>query len=217
MSLEQNYKKIQSEIKALGGKDWLAVSKKHASEKIRKIYSLGHRKFGENYVQELLEKVDDLKDLEIEWHYIGGLQTNKVGKIVGKVELIHSVDREKLLNAIDRVAGEKGLSQKILLQLSFSQKEGRWGAGQDEILSLAKAAKDKKHVKVCGLMCIPPQEGDTRDYFIACREQFECLKTLFSKDYRVLSMGMSADYQLAIEEGSTLPRIGSTLFGPRAS
>jgi PLP dependent protein len=201
----------------------VAVSKIKPAADILELYNLGHRDFGENYVQELEEKAAALPK-DIKWHYIGHLQTNKVKFIAPFVQLIHGVDSLKLLKEINKQAARNGRVIECLLQVHIAQEETKFGLDENELSTLLREL-DKEplpNVRVAGLMGMASFTED----LITVREEFRNLKRLFDKQdllttnhspFTTLSMGMSADYRIAIEEGSTMVRIGSLLFGERTS
>ncbi len=200
----------------------VAVSKTHPVSHIMQAYQAGQRDFGENRVQELLGKMEEMPD-DIRWHLIGHLQRNKVKPVVGRVALIHSVDSLRLLQAIDREAQRKGVVQDILLQVHVAQEESKFGLSSEELDGLLADVKVNTYggVRVCGLMGMATFTEDTeqiRREFRRTRELFDRVRAgaVFPPEqFRHLSMGMSGDYSLAIEEGSTMVRVGSTIFGHR--
>lgn len=201
----------------------IAVSKKQSCEKIRQAVHLGLRDFGENYFQEVKQKSQELSDLqdEIRWHFIGRLQKNKISGLVGLVDCIHSVDSSEALRKIDRVASERGLCQKVLLQIRLGEEDSKGGFDWQKLLQEWSELGELKSVSVCGLMTLPPL-GDTpeesRVYFRELANQLKQLRTLADLDRHPLtelSMGTSFDYTVALEEGATMIRVGTALFGER--
>jgi pyridoxal phosphate enzyme (YggS family) len=196
----------------------LAVSKLQPVEKIRLLYSQGQRKFGENYVQEALEKQDQLKDLaDIEWHLIGRLQKNKAKFVVGHFALIHSVDSLELAQTLNRKASEAGLIQKVLLQLNLAEEASKGGLSLENLESLLPELEKLSSLQIRGLMTMPPLFDDpeeARPYF---RQLAQLRIKLVSRlpDLLELSMGTSSDYLVAAQEGATLVRLGTMLFGDR--
>ncbi|HQX95972.1 MAG TPA: YggS family pyridoxal phosphate-dependent enzyme [Chitinophagaceae bacterium] len=192
----------------------VAVSKTKSVSAIQELYNLGHRDFGENYVQELVDK-EALLPKDINWHFIGHLQTNKVKLIAPFVQLIHGVDSLKLLKEINKQAEKNNRVIDCLLQVHIAQEETKFGLNEEELQSLVKelAKLEMKNVRVCGLMGMASFTTDIQKV----RKEFEYLKELFDSvpNFEILSMGMSSDYKTAIEEGSTMVRIGSLLFGER--
>lgn len=208
---------IQNKAKAPNAK-LVAVSKLQNVEAIRAVAEQGQAIFAENYVQEALPKLEKLKDLGIEWHFIGRLQKNKVKQVVGAFDLIHSVDSLDLAETINRIAGEKGLSQRVLLQLNLASEESKGGFSRVEFSAKIEELKEFEHLQVEGLMTMPPLFDDperSRPYFQELRE----LQKKFSKDFPLLyelSMGTSSDFEIALEEGATMVRLGTLVFGDRA-
>jgi len=195
----------------------LAVSKLQAAEKIRELWSQGQVRFAENYVQEALEKQEQLRDLKIEWHFIGRLQKNKVKLVVGNFELIHSVDSFELAKAINEAAQKLGKRQKILIQLNLAQEQSKGGLPSEELPEVLNQIKALNNIQVIGLMTMPPlfeNAEDSRPYFIQLRSLLEQQKINFPS-LQILSMGTSSDFRVAAESGSTLVRLGTILFGER--
>ncbi len=197
----------------------VAVSKTKPVADILELYELGQRDFAENYVQELLEKASQLPG-DIRWHFIGHLQTNKVKLIVPFVQLIQGVDSLKLLKEIDKQGMAVGKQINCLLQVHIAREETKFGLNEEELDEVMKNLKDFTGVKVTGLMGM----ASFTENLILVREEFKKLKNLFDKQVQLqttnhklqtLSMGMSSDYKIAVEEGSTMVRIGSLLFGNR--
>lgn len=194
----------------------VAVSKTKPLEDIVELYDLGHRDFGENYVQELIDKASQLPK-DIRWHFIGHLQTNKVKLIAPFVQLIHGVDSLKLLQEINKQAARAGRVQDCLLQMHIAREETKFGLDETELNSLISQYDDLPVVRICGLMGMASFTTDMG----SVRQEFKNLKSIFDRlttnDSRltILSMGMSSDYRIAVEEGSNMVRIGSLLFGER--
>lgn len=191
----------------------LAVSKKQPLEKIKSMIELGQWEFGENYVQEFLEKKELLKDKNIKWHLIGPLQSNKVSKIVGEASLIHSVDSFKLAKIISEKAQEKGIAQDILLQINVSNEASKSGMDIDQSDVFFEQTSSLSHIQIRGLMTMPPFTDNSEN----SRKYFKFLKKL-SEKYKLkeLSMGTTQDFEVAIQEGATIIRVGEALFGPRS-
>lgn len=197
----------------------VAVSKTHPAHEVKQVYDLGIRDFGENRVQELLEKYEELPK-DIRWHMIGHLQTNKVKYIVPFVHMIHSVDSLKLCKEIEKEAAKINRVIPILLEINISNEESKYGLSKTDIEPLLAEITELKHIKVEGLMTVAPFTDDSdivRAVFRELREVFLDIKDkkLDNIDMNVLSMGMSNDYICAIEEGSNCIRVGSSLFGIR--
>jgi len=210
----------------------VAVSKTKSVEEILELYNVGQRDFGENYVQELTEKYQQLPK-DIHWHFIGHLQSNKVKLITPFVHLIHSIDSEKLLKEINKEAKKKERIIDCLLQVHIAKEETKFGLDENELqqiiqaLNLANNTNEEKSFKNISIKGLMGMASFTEDKKIV-RQEFHSLKTLFDQftihhspltthhsPFTILSMGMSADYKIAIEEGSNMVRIGSLLFGER--
>jgi pyridoxal phosphate enzyme (YggS family) len=209
---------------AAKGVTLVAVSKKKPVSDIQELYTLGQRHFGENYVQELIEKQTQLP-ADIHWHYIGHLQSNKVKDIAPFVYLIHAVDSFKLLVEINKQAFKNNRTIDVLLQMHIADEETKFGLDEKEILVLLdyyEAQKnDLKNIRICGLMGMSTNTEDQQQVRLEFARLHNFLIHLkdtvfFNKPYfSICSMGMSADYSLAIQEGSNMVRIGSLLFGKR--
>lgn len=196
----------------------VAVSKTKPVEDILEAYDIGIRNFGENKVQELVDKYEKLPK-DVKWHLIGALQTNKVKYIVGKVSLIHSLSSIKLLEKIELEYGKKNITADVLIQINIGRESSKSGILEEELDQLIEAVEKCKNVKVKGIMVIIPKGNDeeNRYYF---RKTYDIFKTLKNSNYKnitmeILSMGMTHDYKIAIEEGSNLIRIGTGIFGAR--
>ncbi len=216
MSIEENIKTIEKTITE--NVTLIAVSKTKPIEEIQKVYDIGIRDFGENKVQELIDKYDKLPK-DIKWHLIGHLQRNKVKYIVGKVHLIHSLDSVRLLNEIEKHYAVEGLVAETLIQINIGREENKTGVFLDKLEELLSACEISNNVKVKGLMAIIPKgdESSCRNYFNEMRNIFEDLKKKEFKNIRmdILSMGMTGDYETAMEAGSNMIRIGEGVFGKR--
>ena len=206
--IKDNINSILSELK---NSKLIAVSKTKPVEDIMEAYEEGIRDFGENHVQEILEKIDKLPS-DIRWHMIGHLQTNKVKDIVDKVYLIHSVDTVKLAKEIDKQAKKREILVNILLELNIASEESKYGFKVDELDAAIKEIMLLDNVCIKGLMCVAPYTPTPEDN----RKYFRLMKELKDKyNLEILSMGMSNDYKEADEEGSTYVRIGTKIFGER--
>jgi pyridoxal phosphate enzyme (YggS family) len=200
----------------------IAVSKTHPAERVMELYQLGQRRFGENRVQELTAKYEALPK-DIEWHLIGHLQTNKVKYIAPFVACIQSVDSLKLLEEIDRQAAKHDRVIDCLLQFHIAEEETKFGLDEAEADALLQSAEFQamQHVRITGVMGM----ATFSDNPMQVRREFQHLKRIFEdlkkrffaaqESFREISMGMSGDYQLAVEEGSTMVRVGTLLFGAR--
>lgn len=195
----------------------LAVSKGQPISKIRELYALGQRAFGENYLQEAEQKINSCSDLlDIEWHYIGPLQRNKTRHVANLFHWVHSVDRPLL---IERLATQREAhlpALNILLQFNVDNEQQKSGAEPSQLNSLIQTISTYNNIRMRGIMGIPQQQSSTgvRDSFNALYRIFQDAQKLIS-DSDTLSMGMSNDWQLAVQEGATMLRIGTALFGPR--
>ena len=196
----------------------IAVSKLHPVEAIRAAFGFGQRVFGENYVQEALSKQDAITDLDIEWHCIGHVQTNKAKDVTGRFALIHTVDNLKFAETLDRRLPEGKDAQRVLIQVNIGNEPQKAGVDEHELPALAEAVMALPRIKVCGLMCLPPffDDGEAaRPYFARLRELRDDLETRLGVRLPELSMGMSGDCVQAVEEGATFVRVGTDIFGPR--
>ncbi len=196
----------------------IAVSKLHPAEAVDAAAACGQMDFAENKVQELLSKQPLVKS-DVRWHLIGHLQTNKVKSVIGKVCLIHSVDSMHLAQEIDKRAAQAGITAEILLQVNVAHEESKFGLTVEEARQLApQIAAELKNVKIRGLMEIAPYSEDpeeVRQYFRQLRLLFAELKVGPLPDIDIMSMGMSHDFEIAIEEGATHIRVGTAIFGER--
>ncbi len=200
----------------------VAVSKTKSVEDIMEAYKAGHRLFGENRVQELLSKYEHVPD-DLQWHMIGHLQRNKVKYIVPFINLIESVDSVKLLVAINKEAEKAGRIIDCLLQFHIAKEETKFGFSMEEALEMIESGMlgELKNVNIRGVMGMATFTGDmelVRSEFVFLRSVYEELKERFfsgKNDFKEISMGMSGDYKVAVEEGSTIVRIGTSIFGAR--
>ena len=216
---KDNYFAISEEVRAHNA-ILVAVSKTKSVEAIRELYNLGHRDFAENYVQELLQKQPQLPP-DINWHFIGHLQTNKVRIIAPFIHLIHSVDSFKLLNEINKQGLKLNKVIDVLLQVHIAKEETKFGFDKQELIKFIEQLKlnPVPNVSIRGLMgmaSLTPDMNEIRKELAGLHSVFEDLKTSETlTSFTLLSMGMSSDYKIALEEGSTMIRIGSLLFGER--
>lgn len=224
--LIENYDRVLSNVNAAKERSkynqnvlLVAVSKTKPASDIEELYNHGVRDFGENKVQELCEKYEVLPK-DINWHLIGHLQTNKIKYIVDKVKLIHSVDSVHLASAIEKEAAKKNVVVDILVQVNVAEEETKFGLNLEEVTEIVTEISKMPHIRIKGLMTIAPFVENAEDN----REVFEKLKKLSVDIERknidnvcmqTLSMGMSGDYEVAIEEGATIVRVGSNIFGAR--
>jgi len=197
--------------------DLVAVSKTHPAEAVCEAMEAGQRIFGENRVQEFLAKVP-LVPASAEWHFIGHLQKNKIRKILPMAAMIHGVDSLELAQGIDRIAGELGLRPRVLLEVNLGGEDSKFGFQAAALHSQIASILALPHLQVEGLMTVPPPTPDpelVRPYFAHLRELRDTLAVELATTLPVLSMGMSGDFEVAIEEGATLVRVGTALFGGR--
>lgn len=196
----------------------IAVSKNIPFEQIKKAYELGQKDFGENHAQQLRDKRPLAKNLEIRWHFIGALQSNKVKYVVGHVAYIHSVDSIRLMKIIDQKAANMDTVQKVLLEVNVSGEASKHGFVEEDLEMVLLASKDLRNVSVEGLMTMAPFVDDPeriRWVFSRLRLLRERLSEVYPKLIH-LSMGMSGDFEVAVEEGATMVRVGSAIFGERS-
>lgn len=216
MSIEENYLGIKKEIPE--GVTLVVVSKTHPVEAIQRIYDLGHRDFGENKVQEMVEKAE-LLPKDIRWHMIGHVQSNKIRQMANFVHLIHGIDKAKRLKEVQKRAKNAGRVQDVLLQVKIADEDTKFGMTLQEakeVLNAENVAK-MQNVNIVGLMGMATFTEDreqVREEFQALKKLYDELKTEFPQ-IQHLSMGMTADYQIALEEGSNMLRVGSAIFGAR--
>ena len=215
MSIQENYHKIKAQIPE--NVELVAVSKFHPIEKIKEVYDCGQKVFGENKVQELLTKVNELP-ADIQWHLIGHLQTNKVKYIAPFIDTIQSVDSEKLLLEINKEAVKNNRKIKVLLQVKIAEEETKYGLEISEAKEIFSNYLEHKYpnIEILGLMgmaTFTDNKNQVKSEFLVLKSLFDELSTF--KKLETLSMGMSDDFSLAIECGSTSVRIGSAIFGVR--
>ena len=229
--ISQNLKNINiriSEACARAGRQreevtLIAVSKMNPAEAVAAASECGQYVFGENRVQELRAKQEEVAGLcpdKLEWHLIGHLQTNKVKDVVGKVRLIHSVDSIKLAEAIDRESAKQGIISDILLEMNVSGEESKFGITEEDIFKIIDQATVLEHVKIQGLMTVAPFTEDPETNRIYFKKMKDLSVDISSKNIdnismNVLSMGMTGDFEVAIEEGATHIRVGTGIFGAR--
>ena len=197
----------------------IAVSKTKPAEMLKEAYDLGVRVFGENKVQELTEKYDLLPD-DIRWHMIGHLQTNKVKYLIGKTELIHSVDSLKLAKVIEKESEKKECITDILVEVNVAEEESKFGLKMEEVIPFIENAAQFPHINVRGLMTIAPfveNPEKNRTIFADLHKLYVDIKekNIDNGTVSILSMGMTNDYEVAIEEGATMVRVGTGIFGAR--
>lgn len=227
-SIEQNYSRIKRIIADKAeecGRDpddirIIAVSKTQSVQAVENAVKAGVEILGENYIQEAVQKIEALENRPVSWHFIGHLQSNKAKYAVPAFDLIHTVDRSKLAKELDRQAEKINKVQDVLIQVNIGEESSKSGALKENVTSLAKEIGQMNHLSLKGLMCMPPFFDDpekARPYFRELAELKERINNaripgLFLTE---LSMGMSGDYEVAIEEGATMVRIGTSIFGKR--
>ena len=214
MSIEQQISNIKNEI--LNKADLIAVSKTRTIQEIKQAYNSGQLKFGENRVQEIVDKQSKLPD-NIEWHMIGHLQKNKVKYIAGFIKLIHSLDRISLAKEIDRQAKKEDRIIDCLIQIKISKEDSKFGLKIEDFTDFYQNMETFKNLNIIGLMGMATLTSDIK----VIGEEFKMIKRIYDNvasidpKFRVLSIGMSDDYNIAIENGSTMIRVGSKIFGKR--
>lgn len=207
-SIAENVARLRAAIPA--GVTLVAVSKTQPAASIREAYAAGQRDFGENYAQEWREKADALSDLaDLRWHFIGALQTNKVKYLAGRVHAIHTLDRIELAQEISKRFLAKAAVARLFLEVNVGGESSKAGCPPEEAPALAEAVRVLQGVELVGLMAIPPPDQDPRPHFRLLRALRDRLAL------RELSMGMSADWPIAVEEGATVIRVGTAIFGER--
>ena len=225
--LKENLQKVEERIAAAcmrAGRrredvTLIAVSKTKPVDMLREAYDLGIRVFGENKVQELTEKYDRLPE-DIRWHMIGHLQTNKVKYIVGKTELIHSVDSLKLAEMIEKESQKHGCVTDILVEVNVAEEESKFGLRMEEVIPFIEKIVQYPHINVRGLMTIAPfveNPEENRTIFADLHKLYVDIKekNIDNGTVSILSMGMTNDYEVAVEEGATMVRVGTGIFGAR--
>ncbi|MDO4564893.1 MAG: YggS family pyridoxal phosphate-dependent enzyme [Clostridia bacterium] len=226
MSIRENIERINSEIGeacARSGRkteevSLIAVCKYVDEQRISEAFECGLKKVGENRAQELSEKLIFYKQNVCDIHFIGQLQGNKIKYVCGNADCIQSVDRLSLAEAIDRFAQKLGIRQDVLIQVNIGREEQKGGVDGEELDGFLSRASEFRFLRICGLMCVPPAlYGESvRPYFQRMRELFERMKAAHpGLPLTELSMGMSHDYPVAIEEGATMVRVGTAIFGAR--
>jgi len=204
--------------RAPGDVTLVAVSKLHPASDIRDLAGTGQTEFGENYVQEALAKQEALAGLDVNWHFIGGLQSNKAKYVAGKFALVHSVDSSKLAQALHKKAVSLGTVQDILIQVNIAGETQKSGIMVEKLPEMAEAVQGMEGLRLVGLMTMPPFFDDpehARPVFARLRELRDGLQTRLGTSLPHLSMGMTGDFVPAVQEGATLVRIGTRIFGTR--
>jgi pyridoxal phosphate enzyme (YggS family) len=225
-SIAENLERVRERIAQAAAKsgrsvddvDLVAISKTHAAEKVRDAIEAGQTLFGESRVQEARIKIPDLPS-STRWHFVGHLQKNKIRHALLFFELIHSVDSLALGEDINRIAEEDGLHPRVLLEVNVAGEGSKFGFDPEKLRAELESLLALPRLSILGLMCIPPIADEaeaSRKYFVALRELRDRVQTEFHVDLAQLSMGMTQDYAVAVEEGATLVRVGTAIFGERS-
>jgi PLP dependent protein len=224
-STAENLERVQSQIAQAATKagriveeiELVAITKMHPAEKVREAYEAGQRLFGESRVQEARAKIPELPSA-IRWHFVGHLQKNKIRHALPLFELFHSVDSLALGQEMNRIAEDEGLHPRVLLEVNVAGEGSKFGFQPDKLREGMESLLALPRLSILGLMCIPPlaEEAETsRKYFVQLRELRDRFQTEFHVDLAQLSMGMTQDFAVAVEEGATLVRVGTAIFGER--
>ncbi|TLD69152.1 YggS family pyridoxal phosphate-dependent enzyme [Phragmitibacter flavus] len=225
MYIHENLKEVQLKIAEAAMKshrlgeevELLVVSKTFDADRVREVVEAGQRLFGENRVQEMLAKVPLLPD-SLRWHLIGHLQSNKVRKVLPVVEALHGIDSVAIARDVQRIAGELGLFPKVYLEVNVAGEASKFGFTPEGVEAELEELLELDRIELVGLMCVPPvgrEAEDSRRYFVKLRELRDRLELRGGVKLPGLSMGMSGDYAVAVEEGATVVRVGSAIFGRR--
>lgn len=226
LSIAENLKSVRAQIakaakksgRSIDDVDLVAISKTHDAEKVREAIEAGQSLFGESRVQEARGKIPELPS-NIRWHYVGHLQKNKIRHSLPLFELIHSVDSLALAQDTNRIAEEEGLHPRVLLEVNVAGEGSKFGFAPEKLRQEMESLLSLPRLSILGLMTIPPiaEEAEaSRRYFVELRELRDQLQTEFKVDLAQLSMGMTQDYGVAVEEGATLVRVGTAIFGERS-
>lgn len=224
-SIAENLERVHERIEQAATKsgrsvddiELIAISKTHAAEKVREAYAAGQTLFGESRVQEARAKIPELP-ANLRWHFVGHLQKNKIRYALPLFEMIHSVDSLALAEDINRIAEEEGMHPRVLLEVNVAGEGSKFGFKPEKLREQMEALLALPRLSILGLMTIPPLAKDaeaSRKYFVALRELRDRLQTSFRVDLAQLSMGMTNDFAIAVEEGATLVRVGTAIFGER--
>jgi PLP dependent protein len=225
-SIAENLERVREQIARAAAKagrtlddvDLVAISKTHDAEKVREAIEAGQHLFGESKVQEARAKIPELPS-NLRWHFVGHLQKNKIRHALPLFELIHSVDSLALAQDMNRIAEEDGLHPRALLEVNVAGEGSKFGFQPEKLRAEMESLLALSRLSILGLMCIPPiaEEAEaSRKYFVALRELRDRVQTEFHVDLAQLSMGMTQDYAVAVEEGATLVRVGTAIFGERS-
>ena len=225
-SIGENLQRVREQIATAAAKsgrsvdevELVAITKTHPAEKVREAVEAGQTLFGESRVQEARAKIPELSS-NLRWHFVGHLQKNKVRQALPLFEMIHSVDSLGLAQDVNRIAEEKGLYPRVLLEVNVAGEGSKFGFAPDDLREQMEALLGLPRVSIEGLMCIPPlalESQDSRKFFVQVRELRDSLEKEFNMKLPQLSMGMTQDFPIGIEEGATLVRVGTAIFGERS-
>jgi PLP dependent protein len=215
--IAQKLQQLRQRLQAYPKATLIAVSKTQAAERLREAFAAGQRAFGENYVQEAIAKQQELADLNLDWHFIGPLQSNKAELVAQKFAWLHSLDRAKLIPILAKARSPQLPPLNVLIQINIDDEASKSGCAPADLMELAVSAQSQAQLRLRGLMCIPradANEAELRASFKAMHALFEMLRTQFPS-VDTLSMGMSGDFEIALQEGATMIRVGSAIFGAR--
>jgi len=225
-SIAENLERVREQIASAAAKsgrsaddiELVAITKTHPAEKVRNAIGAGQILFGESRVQEARAKIPEVPS-NIRWHFVGHLQKNKVRQALPLFEMIHSVDSLALAEDINRIAEEEGLYPRVLLEVNVAGEGSKFGFASDQLREQMEALLTLARISIEGLMCIPPlavESEDSRKFFVQVRELRDSLEKEFSLKLPQLSMGMTQDFAIGIDEGATLVRVGTAIFGGRS-
>ena len=225
-SILDNLERVREQIAQAAAKaardvkdiELVAIAKTHPAEKVREAVERGQTLFGESRVQEARAKIPELSS-NIRWHFVGHLQKNKVRQALPLFEMIHSVDSFALAQDINRIAEEEGLYPRVLLEMNVAGEGSKFGFAPDDLRAQMEALLALPRLSIEGLMCIPPlavESEDSRKFFVQVRELRDSLEKEFNMKLPQLSMGMTQDFPIGIQEGATLVRVGTAIFGERS-
>ena len=225
-SIAENLARVRDQIKSAAASagrsaddiDLVAITKTHPAEKVREAVEAGQTLFGESRVQEARAKLPELPS-NIRWHFVGHLQKNKIRHALPLFEMIHSIDSLALAQDVNRIAEEEGLHSRVLLEVNVAGEGSKFGFSPDQLREQMEELLDMARLSIEGLMCIPPlavEPEDSRKFFVQVRELRDSIEKEFNMKLPELSMGMTQDFAIGIEEGATLVRVGTAIFGERS-
>lgn len=225
-SIAENLERVRGQItqaaekagRTAGDIELVAITKTHPPEKVREAIEAGHTLFGESRVQEARAKIPELSS-NLRWHFVGHLQKNKIRHALSLFELFHSVDSLALAQEMNRIAADEGMRPRVLLEVNVAGEGSKFGFAPDKLREQMEALLALQRLSILGLMTIPPladKEEASRTYFVRLRELRDRLQVEFRVDLPQLSMGMTQDFTIAVEEGATLVRVGTAIFGERS-